>query len=51
MPNEVEFEVGGRYRNRLDWYEVLGINGDQLKVRYENECEVDRRTHRTQRCQ
>ena len=35
MNNEVAFEIGGRYCNRIGQYEVLGINGDQLRVRYE----------------
>jgi len=30
------FEVGGRYKNRLGWYEVLAITGNLLKVRYES---------------
>jgi len=29
------FEVGGRYRNRRGWYEVLEVKGDDLEVRYE----------------
>lgn len=41
MSNEFKFEVGGRYRNRLGWYEVLGINGDQLRVRYEKDGRED----------
>lgn len=35
MPSEITFEIGGRYRNRLGWYEVLDIVGDKLLVRYE----------------
>jgi len=35
VPEEIEFEVGELYRNRLGWYKVLKINGDQLRVRYE----------------
>ena len=34
LPEEFEFEEGELYRNRLGWYEVLEINGDQLRVRY-----------------
>ena len=35
MNNEVVLEIGERYCNRIGQYEVLGINGDQLRVRYE----------------
>jgi len=35
MPSEIIFEIGGRYRNRFGWYEVLRINGDQMHIRYE----------------
>ena len=35
MTKEPYFVVGGRYRNRLDWYEVLEIQGKKMKVRYE----------------
>jgi 3-methyladenine DNA glycosylase Tag len=35
MNNEVAFEIGEQYCNRIGQYEVLGINGDQLRVRYE----------------
>jgi hypothetical protein len=35
------FETGGRYRNRLGWYEVLSINGNILKVRYESDGRED----------
>jgi 3-methyladenine DNA glycosylase Tag len=35
MNNEVAFEIGGRYCNRIGQYEVLWINGDQLRVLYE----------------
>lgn len=35
MNNEVAFEIGGQYCNRIGQYEVLGINGDQLRIRYE----------------
>ena len=33
------FLVGGRYTNRLGTYEVLAINGNQLRVEYDNEGE------------
>jgi hypothetical protein len=36
MAEEIRFEIGERYRNRLGWYEVLEIVGNQIKVRYEN---------------
>lgn len=36
MSEEIRFEIGERYRNRLGWYEVLEIVGNQIKVRYEN---------------
>lgn len=32
---DIVFEIGGRYRNRLGWYEILNIEGDKLVVRYE----------------
>jgi hypothetical protein len=38
---EIRFEVGGRYRNRLGWYQVLDINGTDLKVRYEDDGRED----------
>lgn len=39
MPERLVFEIGGRYRNRIGWYEVLDIKGDQMRIRYE----LDRR--------
>jgi len=36
MAGQIKFEVGGRYRNRTGWYEVLEIIGNEIKVRYEN---------------
>ncbi len=36
MSQEIRFEIGERYRNRLGWYEVLEIVGNQIRVRYEN---------------
>ena len=36
MSEELTFEIGERYRNRLGWYEVLETLGNQIKVRYEN---------------
>jgi len=35
MNNELVFRIGERYVNRIGPYEVLGINGNQLHVRYE----------------
>lgn len=35
MSDEPYFVVGGRYRNRKGWYEVLEIQGEIMKVRYE----------------
>jgi thermostable 8-oxoguanine DNA glycosylase len=35
MNNEVAFEIGRRYCNRIGQYKVLGINKDQLHVLYE----------------
>ena len=32
---DIIFEVGGRYRNRIGWYEVLSIDIKNLHVRYE----------------
>lgn len=29
------FEVGGRYRNRVGWYEVLDIDEPNMRIRYE----------------
>jgi len=37
MQDDIIFEVGGRYRNRLGWYEVLNIESNILKVRYESD--------------
>jgi len=37
MNNEVAFEIGGRFSNRNGQYEVLEINGDKLRVRYEKD--------------
>jgi hypothetical protein len=34
------FEVGGRYRNRNGWYEVLAVQGGKLVVRYDDGCEA-----------
>ena len=41
MSDNIIFEVGGRYRNRLGWYEVLDIAGNRLKVRYESDGRID----------
>jgi hypothetical protein len=35
MPERIAFEIGGRYRNRIGWYEVLDIRGDEMRIRYE----------------
>jgi hypothetical protein len=35
MTNDIPFEIGGRYKNRIGWYEVLDIYGDEIKVCYE----------------
>ena len=40
MSGHVKFEVGGRYRNRIGWYEVLEIMGNEIKVQYDNNEEV-----------
>ena len=37
MAETIIFEVGGRYRNRIGWYEVLAIRDDEMTVRYEND--------------
>ena len=31
---DVNFEVGGIYRNRIGFYKVLGINGNEMRTRY-----------------
>ena len=41
MPDDVIFEVGGRYRNRLGWYEVLETKRNMLKIRYESDGRED----------
>lgn len=35
MPADIKFEIGGRYRNRFGWYEILEISGDRIHIRYE----------------
>ena len=35
--NLIIFEVGGRYRNRFGWYEVIKILNDEMLVRYESD--------------
>ena len=37
MPTEPYFIVNERYRNRKGWYEVLEIQGHEIKVKYEVE--------------
>ena len=34
---DITFEIGGRYRNRIGWYEVLDIIGTDLRIRYEDD--------------
>lgn len=41
MAEKIIFEIGGRYRNRLGWYEVLDIQGENLYVRYESDGRED----------
>ena len=41
MVREITFQVGGRYRNRLGWYEVLDIAGDRMHIRYESDGHED----------
>lgn len=37
MAQQIKFEVGGRYRNRLGWYKVLEIKKNELMVSYEKD--------------
>lgn len=37
MSTDIKFEIGGRYRNRSGWYEVLEISGDSIQIRYEKD--------------
>jgi hypothetical protein len=37
MNSENQFEIGGWYKNRNGWFEVIEINGDRLHIR----CEKD----------
>jgi hypothetical protein len=41
MLEEIIFEVGGRHRNHLGWYEILNIKGNILEVRYESDGKND----------
>ena len=41
IQKDITFEVGDRYRNRLGWYEVLEIEGENLRVRYESDGRED----------
>ena len=41
MTGQIKFDIGGRYRNRKGWYEVLEMVDDNIKVRYENNGEVE----------
>lgn len=34
------FKIGGRYRNRLGWYEVIGISENNVEIQYENDNEL-----------
>lgn len=36
MKNKSYFEIGGRYRNRIGWYEVLELFNDKMRIRYEH---------------
>ncbi len=38
---DVHFQVGGRYRNRLGWYEVLDIEGSKMTFCYESDGRKD----------
>lgn len=49
MVQEVTFKVGGRYRNRLGWYEVLNITGDKMHIRYESDGHEDNVSLATQK--
>lgn len=33
--SNINFKIGESYRNRLGWYEVLEINGNHMRVKYE----------------
>ena len=35
MLERIVFEIGRRYRNRIGWYEVLNIQHEQMRIRYE----------------
>jgi len=35
--NQIFFEVGGRYRNRFGWYQVLKIVNNNMLVQYESD--------------
>lgn len=35
MVEGTNFEVGGRYRNRIGWYEIIKIEGSEMTVVYE----------------
>ena len=41
MPNIVEFVIGQQYENRKGAYEVLEIQGDAMRIRWDNGEEVD----------
>jgi hypothetical protein len=41
MTEQIKFELGGRYRNRLGWYKVLGFRKNELIVRYEKDGRKD----------
>jgi len=36
-----EFQIGGRYRNQKGAYEVLAIDGSQMRVRYDSGAEEE----------
>ena len=41
MTNLIEFSIGQQYENRKGAYEVLKIEGDCMRIRWENGEEVD----------
>ena len=41
MPNLVEFLIGQQYENRKGSYEVLEIQGDAMRIRWNDGKEVD----------
>lgn len=37
MSENIKFEVGGRYKNRLGWYKVFEVKKNEIMVRYEKD--------------